>query len=226
MTPDASIWSFIAEAGATVKFVMLLLVSASVLSWALIFQRGFLLKASKLSAKNFEKTFWSGVDLNDMFNQLKTKQSQLHGMESIFFAGFQAFLQMRQNANATAESIMESVQRAMRVAHSREEDRLEQHLGFLATVGSISPYVGLFGTVWGIMNALQALGHVEQATIAMVAPGISETLIATAMGLFAAIPALIAYNRYSNDLNRLANTYDNFQEEFYSILHRQAHASQ
>lgn len=225
MTPDASFWTFISEAGPTVKFVMLLLVMGSVLSWAVIFQRGFLFKRSRRSANKFEQHFWSGVDVNELFNDMKSRRDSLDGLESVFYAGFEAFLRMRQNPSATPAAMMESVQRAMRVAQSRERDRLEQHLGFLATVGSVSPYVGLFGTVWGIMTALRSLAHVEQATIAVVAPGISETLIATAMGLFAAIPAYIAYNRYAVDLERLSNQYENFQEEFYTILHRQAYSA-
>lgn len=225
MTTDASLWTFIIDAGPTVKFVMLLLVMASILSWTLIFQRGFLFKRSRKSANQFERHFWSGVDVNELFASMKTRRDQLEGLENVFYAGFEAFLRMRQTATADANAIMDSVARAMRVAQSRERDRLEQHLGFLATVGSVSPYVGLFGTVWGIMTSLRALGHVEQATIAVVAPGISETLIATAMGLFAAIPAYIAYNRFASDLERLTTQYENFQEEFYTILHRQAHNS-
>lgn len=225
MSADASLWTIVSDAGTVVKFVMLILVLASVLSWTLIFQRGFMLKRARQLANQFEQHFWSGVDVVEVFDGLKTRQADLSGMESIFYAGFDAFLRMREHAGSSAESIMDSVQRAMRVAQSRELDRLEQHLGFLATVGSTSPYVGLFGTVWGIMHALHSLGSVEQATLSMVAPGISETLIATAMGLFAAIPAYVAYNRYASELDRVANIYDNFQEEFYVILNRQVQSS-
>lgn len=225
MTTDATLWTFIADAGVTVKFVMLLLVTASLFSWTIIFQRGMLLNNARKNAKLFEKQFWSGIDVNKLFDSLKNRRDQLTGMENIFYSGFDAFLRMQENGASSPDAVTEAVGRAMRVAVSRERDRLEQHLGFLATVGSTSPYVGLFGTVWGIMTAFQSLGKVEQATISMVAPGISEALIATAMGLFAAIPAVIAYNRYSNELERINNMYDNFQEEFIAVMYRQAHAS-
>lgn len=221
MTNDATIWSFIANAGPVVKAVMLLLVSASIISWGIIFQRSFLLKKARTSMTAFEGQFWSGADLNQLYNGLDRRKQELTGLESIFFAGFNEFLRLRQRG-IHFETLIEGVQRAMRVAHAREHDKLENQLAFLATVGSTSPYVGLFGTVWGIMTSFQALGHVTQATISMVAPGISEALIATAMGLFAAIPAVIAYNRYANIVERLSNQYHTFLEEFTSILHRQA----
>ncbi len=221
MTTDTSIWSFIANAGPVVKAVMLLLISASVVAWGIIFQRAKLLKNAKTSLIEFENKFWSGVDLNQLYQGLNQDKQELFGLESIFFAGFNEFLRLRQRG-LRIEVMIEGVQRAMRVAHAREQDKLENQLAFLATVGSTSPYVGLFGTVWGIMTAFQALGHVSQASIAMVAPGISEALIATAMGLFAAIPAVVAYNRYSTVVDKLSNQYHTFLEEFTSILHRQA----
>jgi biopolymer transport protein TolQ len=221
MTTDANMWSFIANAGLVVKAVMLLLASASVVSWGIIFQRSMLLKKARTALTDFENQFWSGADLNQLYTGLDRKKQGLMGLESIFYAGFNEFLRLRQRG-LQLEAIIEGIQRTMRVAHAREHDKLENQLAFLATVGSTSPYVGLFGTVWGIMTSFQALGHVSQATISMVAPGISEALIATAMGLFAAIPAVVAYNRYANIIDRLSNQYHTFLEEFTSILHRQA----
>lgn len=222
MTADTTLWSFVANAGFVVKIVMTLLMTASIISWAIILQRAMFLKNARLLATQFENNFWSGADLNQLYNGLSRQKQELQGLESIFYCGFDEFIRLRQRFGSRLESIMDGVQRAMRVAQSRESDKLENHLTFLATVGSISPYVGLFGTVWGIMTSFQALGHASQATIAMVAPGISEALVATAMGLFAAIPAVIAYNRYSTTAYRIANQYHTFQEEFTSILHRQA----
>lgn len=220
MTSDASIWSFIVNAGPVVKVVMFLLMSASVISWGIIFQRSMLLKKARVSLAEFESQFWSGADLNQLYNGLERRKHMLGGLEIIFYSGFNEFLRLRQRG-LRFDALMDGVQRAMRVAHARECDKLENQLSFLATVGSTSPYVGLFGTVWGIMTSFQALGHASQATISMVAPGISEALIATAMGLFAAIPAVIAYNRYASVVDRLANHYHTFLEEFTSILHRQ-----
>lgn len=220
MTSDVSLWSFIANAGPVVKMVMLLLISASIISWGIIFQRSMLLKKARTSLTEFENEFWSGSDLNQLYGTLERRKQSLTGLESIFFSGFNEFLRLRQRS-IHFDTLMDGVQRAMRVAHARESDKLESQLSFLATVGSTSPYVGLFGTVWGIMTSFQALGQAHQATIAMVAPGISEALIATAMGLFAAIPAVIAYNRYSTIVDRLSNHYHTFLEEFTSILHRQ-----
>ncbi len=222
MTPDASLWSFVADAGLVVKVVMILLLTASIFSWTFIFQHGTFLKRAKSSMISFEDRFWSGRDLSQLDEGLG-KKNDMQGLESIFHAGFREYKRMSQSAGIAPDALMASVERAMRVAQARELDKLEQHLPFLATVGSTSPYVGLFGTVWGIMTSFQALASLQQATIAMVAPGISEALIATAMGLFAAIPAVIAYNRFNSDVERLANAYDTFQEEFSGILHRQAH---
>lgn len=193
------------------------------MSWTIIFQRGKTLKRARLAITEFEDIFWSGTDLSKLYAELNDREEEPEGMESIFVAGFHEFARLRKQGIAPS-IIMEGTQRAMRIAYSREMDKLEQNLAFLATVGSTSPYVGLFGTVWGIMASLSALGSVQQATIATVAPGISETLVATAMGLFAAIPAVIAYNHFVNDVERLLNHYDTFQEEFSAILSRQAHA--
>lgn len=222
---DQSLLAYFLNASPVVRAVMLMLVIASIVSWTMIFQRSIFLKKARETMAIFEELFWSGNDLGKLYTDLTTEEAEPGGMENIFQAGFREFVRLRKQAGATATSIMEATQRAMRIARSREMDKLEQHLSFLATVGSTSPYVGLFGTVWGIMTAFHALGGAQQATIAMVAPGISEALVATAMGLFAAIPAVIAYNRFANEAERLLNQYDTFQEEFSSILYRQVHAS-
>lgn len=221
MSHEPSLWSFIANAGPVVKIVMMLLFAASLWSWTIIFQRFFFLKDAEFAVKKFEKKFWSGSDLNNFFVELSSRHSNLHGLEHIFHAGFSEYFRLKKTSSAKADDIIEGAQRAMRIALAREIAYLEQHLSFLATVGSTSPYVGLFGTVWGIMTSFRALGGVQQATMAMVAPGISEALIATAMGLFAAIPAVISYNRYASQVEKLSNTYDTFREEFSRILHRQ-----
>lgn len=222
MSDNASLLTFILDAGPLVKFVMMLLVLASIVSWAFIIQRAVFFRDTRRQAEHFEDQFWSGGDLNELFEKLKRHPQELSGLQGLFFAGFEAFLRIRQKTNVSPQAIMDGVQRAMRIADAREQDKLERHLPFLATVGSTSPYVGLFGTVWGIMTSFQALaGQSQQATIAMVAPGISEALIATAMGLFAAIPAVIAYNRFSSDFERISNTYNTFQEEFVALLSRQ-----
>jgi biopolymer transport protein TolQ len=227
MANAPSIWSFIADASLVVKFVMLLLVAASVVSWTFIFQRSIFLKTARRAVTKFEDQFWSGADLSKLYDGLAKRNAELQGLENIFHAGFREYTRLHQRPGVHAETLMEGVERAMRVAKAREIDKLEQHLSFLATVGSTSPYVGLFGTVWGIMTSFRGLiGSTQSATIAMVAPGISEALIATAMGLFAAIPAVIAYNRFNSEAEGLINTYDTFQEEFSSILYRQAHLQQ
>jgi len=222
MPADQSLWIYFANASVVVKLVMLLLLVASVMSWTIIFQRGTFLKQAKEAMAKFEDIFWSGTDLSKLYAELNAKDVQPEGIENIFVSGFREFARLRKQG-VSAGAIMEGAQRAMRIAYSREIDRLEQNIAFLATVGSTSPYIGLFGTVWGIMASLHALGNAQQATIAVVAPGISETLVATAMGLFAAIPAVIAYNRFSNEVERLSNHYDTFLEEFSAILYRQAH---
>lgn len=218
-----SLWGFILNAGVVVRTVMVLLALASLASWTIIFQRALFLKQAKQNYQEFEKQFWSGGDLMRLFADLTRRKEELAGLESVFYAGFKEFTRLSQQ-HLDNKSILEGCQRAMHVALSREQDKLAQHLAFLATVGSTSPYVGLFGTVWGIMTSFQALGAVQQATISMVAPGISEALVATAMGLFAAIPAVISYNRYSAEVERLSNYYDTFAEEFASILMRQANS--
>jgi len=222
MTSDLSFIHLIINASLVVQLVMLSLLIASVVSWTMIFSKRVLLNKAKEEADTFEELFWSSEDLTPLYIRINNKKEGAAGMEKLFEAGFKEFARLRGQKNKDADAMLESVNRSMRIAMNKEVDHLETNLSFLATVGSTSPYVGLFGTVWGIMNSFRALGNVQQATIAMVAPGIAEALIATAMGLFAAIPAVIAYNRYSNDVERLINRYDIFLEEFLSILHRHA----
>lgn len=225
MDVNQSILSFVTDADAVVKGVMFILLLASIASWTFIFQRGLFLKHARTAIGAFEDQFWSGIDLGKLYTELSARRVEPTGLENIFLAGFKEFARLRKQSHVSPAMVLEGAQRAMRIARSHELEKLEQHLSFLATVGSTSPYIGLFGTVWGIMTSFHALSGVQQqATIAMVAPGISEALIATAMGLFAAIPAVIAYNRFANDVERLLNHYDTFQEEFSSILYRQAHA--
>lgn len=223
MTTDLSILSLITNASVLVQLVMLILLIASLMSWNIIFQKRKQLAKERLRADEFEDRFWSGGDLSSLYTQVKSGRHGDSGMSMIFEAGFKEFARLRKQEGIDPMSVLEGAQRAMRVALARETDKLELHLSFLATVGSTSPYVGLFGTVWGIMNSFRALGNVKQATIAMVAPGIAEALVATAMGLFAAIPAVIGYNRFNTELERLIGRYDAFLEEFSSILQRQAH---
>jgi biopolymer transport protein TolQ len=223
MDNDLQVWQLIMQAGWLVKGVMLLLLVASVASWMMIVRKRQVLAEAEKEAESFEEKFWSGADLTAMHEGIESSHRSTRGMEKVFDSGFSEFLRMRQQARIGPTAMVEGAQRAMRIALTRETEELEHHLNFLATVGSTSPYVGLFGTVWGIMTSFHQLANVNQATIAMVAPGISEALIATAMGLFAAIPAVIAYNRFSNQVERLESRYDNFKEEFSSILQRQAH---
>lgn len=223
MTSELSIFTLITEASPVVQIVMLILVLASVISWTFIFSKYKEIRRAEETSEEFEERFWSGIDLADLYRQLSREDHGTEGLENIFMAGFKEFARLRQQPNIGPDAVMEGTQRVMRVALNRELENLDERLPFLATVGSTSPYVGLFGTVWGIMNSFRSLGNVKQATLAMVAPGISEALVATAMGLFAAIPAVMAYNRYSTDIGRLANRYEAFTEEFLSLLHRQAH---
>ncbi len=224
MQNDLQVWQLIWDASWMVKMVMLILLAASVASWMIIFRKRQMLRAAEKGADDFEERFWSGTDLTHLYEQVSRDNAGNGGMERLFESGFREFSRMREQGRMTSGVLVEAAQRGMRIALARETDRLEFRLNFLATVGSTSPYIGLFGTVWGIMTSFHQLANVNQATIAMVAPGISEALIATAMGLFAAIPAVIAYNRYSNQVERLEMRYDNFLEEFSSILQRQAHA--
>ena len=223
MSNELSFAHLILDASPVVQFVIALLVFASLSSWTMIFDRMRVLRHAKRDAEEFESRFWSGGDLAELYRQVERDGDDESGMAAIFRAGFREFARLRGKSQVDAMALVQGAQRSMRVALNREVDDLETHLSTLATVGSTSPYVGLFGTVWGIMNSFTALGNVKQATLALVAPGIAEALIATAIGLFAAIPAVVAYNRYSNDVERLNNRYDDFVEEFSTILQRQAH---
>jgi len=224
MTNDLQVWQLILDAGWLVKGVLAILLLASIASWMIIFSKRQVLAKAEKAANGFEERFWSGTDLTKLHEGIASGHRLTSGMERIFEAGFAEFMRMRQQGRMAPNAMVEGAQRVMRIALTRETEDLEHHLNFLATVGSTSPYVGLFGTVWGIMTSFHQLANVNQATIAMVAPGISEALVATAMGLFAAIPAVIAYNRFSNQVDRLEVRFDNFKEEFSSILQRQAHA--
>ncbi|HHX34136.1 MAG TPA: protein TolQ [Gammaproteobacteria bacterium] len=221
-----SMWNLISNASLVVQLVMLILVGASIASWVLIFQRSQLLRAARNSLNTFEDRFWSGVDLSKLYRQVTAEPDPDSGVEQIFRAGFKEFSRLSQQQSANPESVMDGVARSMRVAISHEEEKLEQGLPFLATVGSTSPYIGLFGTVWGIMNSFRGLAQVQQATLATVAPGIAEALIATAIGLFAAIPAVIAYNRFAARSENMIARYYTFADEFQAILHRKVHSKE
>jgi biopolymer transport protein TolQ len=218
-----SILSLITGASLLVQAVMLILLLASVFSWYYIFLKHFALRRATALANEFEKQFWSGADLNDLHQRAMNTRTEAGSMERIFEAGFREFMKLRKQPGMDVRAVTDGTRRAMRATYQREMDELEAHLSFLASVGSVSPYIGLFGTVWGIMNSFRGLSNVAQATLAAVAPGIAEALVATAMGLFAAIPAVVAYNRFAGDVNRLAIRYDSFMEEFSNIMQRQAH---
>lgn len=219
MNYDASLMNYFLHAGLVVKCVMLVLLTASVFSWACILQRLFYIRQVSRNSAQFENAFWSGEDLSHLYKD--SIKDQADGTETIFHSGYKEFMRFRKQPNALLNQVMENTSRAMRVAQMRMLDKLELGLPFLAIVGSTSPYVGLFGTVWGIMESFQALSSATQATLTMVAPGIAEALVATAMGLFAAIPAVIAYNRFITDIGRLNSRFDGFREEFTNVLTRQ-----
>jgi biopolymer transport protein TolQ len=218
-----SFMGLVLQASVIVQTVMLLLLLASVASWAIILRKRTMLKDAVASSDEFESSFWSGGDLTGIYREITGRDETPSSMAGIFEAGFREFKRLTLQPGIGPDRVLEGARRAMRVAQLRETDRLEEHLATLATIGSTSPYVGLFGTVWGIMNSFRGLGNVQAATLAMVAPGIAEALIATAMGLFAAIPAVIAYNRYADQVGRLEVRYDTFAEEFQTILQRHAH---
>ena len=220
---DLTILAMIVNASIVVKAVMAVLVLASLFSWTYIFMKVFALRRAQRQAEEFEREFWSGSDLVGLYQRAAGGRYVAAGMERIFEAGFKEFLKLKGRAGADVTALMDGTRRAMKATLQREVDALESHLSFLATVGSVSPYIGLFGTVWGIMNAFRGLSNVAQATLAQVAPGIAEALVATALGLFAAIPAVIAYNRFAHDIDRLAGRYESFMEELSNILQRQAH---
>lgn len=229
MDEQLSLIDLVLQAGPVVKFVMALLLLASVTSWFMIVQRFLYFRSASAEMLDFEEHFWSGVDLAQIYregNERAADGELIIGMEGVFRAGFKEFSRLAQQPDVDAEALLEGARRAMRVAMLREEERLEKHLPFLATVGSTSPYIGLFGTVWGIMHSFRGLANSSQATLATVAPGISEALVATAMGLFAAIPAVMAYNRFAARVDVFGKRYDTFVDEFSSILGRQAYALQ
>ena len=216
-----SVVNLVVQASVPVQIVIALLVAASLYSWMIIFRKRLVIGRSRREAEQFENQFWSGGDLAQLYRAIEQRGGS-SGMASIFEFGFREFARLRQQAGTSPDQMLEGSRRAMRVAQLKEIDRLEQSLATLATVGSTSPYVGLFGTVWGIMSAFYSLGNVQQATLAMVAPGISEALITTAFGLFAAIPAVIAFNRFADQVSRLEIRFDAFTEEFSTILQRHA----
>ena len=222
VTQDLSILSLVANASVLVQAVMVLLLIVSLMSWTYIFRKWFTLRRARAQTEKFERDFWSGADLGALYQSAANDRHRSGSLERIFEAGMREYTKLKASARSDAAVQLEGARRAMRATYQREMDDLESHLAFLASVGSVSPYVGLFGTVWGIMNSFRGLANVQQATLANVAPGIAEALVATAIGLFAAIPAVVAYNRYAHDIDRLANRFESFIEEFSNILQRQA----
>ncbi|MBK1617912.1 protein TolQ [Lamprobacter modestohalophilus] len=221
MGSELSLIDLVAQSGLVVKLVLLLLLLASILSWAAIFDRARVLRQARSTADAFEQKFWSGGDLSALYRDLGQEERRLTGLPLIFRNGFKEYVRLRKVTPNDLQGLILGAERSMRVALSREVDRLETNLPFLATVGSTSPYIGLFGTVWGTMHAFQALGNMQQTTLALVGPGMSEALITTAVGLLAAIPAVVAYNRYASQVERLHNRYEEFMEEFSILLQRQ-----
>ena len=222
VTDDMSIFSLVAGASLPVQFVLAVLIITSLFSWWYIFIKVAAIKRAETNADDFENAFWTGGDLNKLFEGLTAARRKPQGMASIFEAGFKEYARHKQQGRSEISDVMEGSRRAMRAAYNRELDDLDAHLPFLASVGSVSPYIGLFGTVWGIMNAFRGLSNVAQATLSQVAPGIAEALVATAIGLFAAIPAVIAYNRFASSVDRLSVRYESFMEEFTNILQRKS----
>ena len=224
MAESMSMWSLIGNASWIVLLVLFMLVAVSIMSWVMILQRGLLLHHTQQAMLAFEDRFWSGMDLIQLFKEVQSGENTDSGLEQIFKAGFREFTRLRNQGTSDPDAVMEGAQRAMRVAISREQEKLETHLPFLASVGSTCPYVGLFGTVVGIMNSFRGLAVIQQPTLATVAPGIAEALMTTAIGLVAAIPAVVAYNRYASRVDALMSNYETFADEFSSILHRKVHS--
>ncbi len=222
VTQDLDFWSLVVSASIVVKLVMALLLAVSFASWMFIFQKWIAIRRARAQTDAFEREFWGGNDLQALYQGAVNARHSIGSLERIFEAGFREFAKLRGQRGAEAASMVDGARRAMRATYQREMDLIESHLAFLASTGSVSPYVGLFGTVWGIMHSFRGLANVQQATLAQVAPGIAEALVATAIGLFAAIPAVVAYNRYAHDIERLAIRFESFMEEFSNILHRQA----
>ncbi len=221
---DLSFIALIANAHLIVKLIMLLLVGVSLTSWTYIFRKMFAIRAARRQTELFERSFWAGGNLPTLHQSASSQRDQSGALARIFESGMGEFIKGKQASSRELDmgAVLDSSRRAMRAAFQRELDALDIHLNFLASVGSVSPYIGLLGTVWGIMNAFRGLANVQQATLAAVAPGIAEALIATAIGLFAAIPAVVAYNRFTHDIDRLAIRFESFVEEFSNILQRQA----
>ncbi|CAI07613.1 protein TolQ [Aromatoleum aromaticum] len=220
LTENLSIISLVSQASVLVQLVMTLLATLSLVSWYWIFRKSFQIRSARNKTNGFERDFWSGGDLNGLFQSAAAARHQTGGMERIFESGYREFTKLRAKSHDHAATI-DGARRAMRATYQREMDDLEAHLAFLASVGSVSPYIGLLGTVWGIMNAFRGLSNVSSATLAQVAPGIAEALVATAIGLFAAIPAVVAYNRFAHDIDRVGIRFESFMEEFSNILQRQ-----
>jgi biopolymer transport protein TolQ len=225
VSTDLSLVALVAQASLLVKLVMVLLLVMSLASWWFIFRKAFVLRATRRKTDDFERTFWSGPDLNQLFQSIVSGRRTPASMERIFEAGFREFVKLRRQSGLSIAVVMDGTRRAMRATYQREMDYLDSHLSFLATVGSVSPYIGLLGTVWGIMNAFRGLANVQQATLGQVAPGIAEALIATAIGLFAAIPAVVAFNYYAREIDRMSTRFETFIEEFSNILQRQGGAA-
>ncbi len=223
VTHDMSILSLVSNASLLVQAVMALLLLMSLFSWTYIFRKAFALRSARAQTERFERDFWAGGDLASLYQSAANNRHHTGALERIFESGMREYLKARDKNAQDGGALLDAARRAMRASYQREMDGLESHLPFLASVGSVSPYIGLFGTVWGIMNAFRGLANVQQATLAAVAPGIAEALVATAIGLFAAIPAVVAYNRYATEIDRLANRFESFMEEFSNILQRQTH---
>ena len=221
VTQDLSFIHLIGNASVLVQLVMGLLLLVSLMSWWYIFLKMFAVRLAVRQSEEFEEAFWENPDINKLYQTVSAKHDKAGSMERIFAAGIAEFVKLKKRHGIESSAVVDGTRRAMRATYQREMDNLESHLSFLATVGSVSPYVGLFGTVWGIMNAFRGLSNVGQATLAHVAPGIAEALVATAMGLFAAIPAVVAYNRYAHDITRLSSRFESFMEEFSNVLQRQ-----
>lgn len=223
---DMNVYSLFMHASLVVKLIMVILIVFSIVSWAIIIQRSRLLSVAKVAAERFEDKFWSGIDLAQLYQESNARRDKLSGTEQIFYSGFKEFTRLYKQGNHPQETVIEGASRAMRISFNREIENAENQIPVLGIIGSVSPYIGLFGTVWGIMNSFMALQGAKQATLQMVAPGIAEALIATAIGLFTAIPAVIAYSRLTVRVSKLEQNYDNFMEEFISILYRQTFASE
>ena len=221
VTQDLSILHLIINASAVVQIVMAILAGVSLMSWYYIAMKWFAVRQARTKTEIFERDFWSGGDLNSLYNSAVNDRHHAGSMELIFEAGFREFAKLKTQKNLDPKDVVDGSRRAMRATYQREVDGLESHLAFLASVGSVSPYIGLFGTVWGIMHSFRGLANVGQATLSAVAPGIAEALVATAIGLFAAIPAVLAYNRFAHDIDRLSIRYESFMEEFSNIIQRQ-----